>query len=73
MFTLVALAGYLAGAPVVGAVATGFALAAALLNAVFRFCLGCEMYLLIRRVMPAENGRENVTDNRSENKEKVIK
>ena len=30
----------------------GFALAAALLNAVFGFCLGCEMYLLIRRVAP---------------------
>ena len=80
VFTLVALAGYLAGAPVVGAVATGLALAAALLNAVFRFCLGCEMYLLIRRLMPArthvndaaENGRENETDNRPENKEKVI-
>ncbi len=80
MFALVALAGYLAGAPVVGAVATGFALAAALLNAVFRFCLGCEMYLLIRRLLPArthvndaaENGRENETDNRPENKEKVI-
>jgi hypothetical protein len=80
VFALVALAGYLAGASVVGAVATGFALAAALLNAVFRFCLGCEMYLLVRRLAPArthvngavENGRENETDNRFENKEKVI-
>ena len=52
-FALVGLAGYLAGAPLLGAVATGFALAAALLNAVFGFCLGCEMYLLIRRVAPA--------------------
>ena len=49
VFALAGLAGYLAGAPVVGAVATGFALVAALLNAVFGFCLGCEMYLLIRR------------------------
>ena len=48
-FALVALVGFLAGATVVGLVATGFALAAALLNAVFRFCLGCELYLLIRR------------------------
>jgi hypothetical protein len=54
-FTLVGLAGYLAGAPVLGAVATGFALAAALLNAVFGFCLGCELYLLIRRVAPARS------------------
>ncbi len=38
-----------------GAVATGFALAAALLNAVFGFCLGCEMYLLIRRIAPARS------------------
>ncbi len=53
VFALVALTGYLAGAPLLGAVATGFALAAALLNAVFGFCLGCEVYLLIRRVAPA--------------------
>jgi zinc transporter ZupT len=52
-FAVVALVGYLAGAPLVGAIATGFALAAALLNAVFGFCLGCELYLLIRRVAPA--------------------
>ncbi|MGI9155950.1 MAG: DUF4395 domain-containing protein, partial [Marmoricola sp.] len=44
VFAVVALAGYLIGIPVVGAVATGFALTAALLNAVLRFCLGCEMY-----------------------------
>lgn len=49
-FALVGLVAYLAGASVLGAVAVGFALAAALLNAVFGFCLGCEMYLLIRRV-----------------------
>ena len=30
-------------------VATGLALVAALLNAVFGFCLGCEIYLLLRR------------------------
>ena len=30
--------------------ATGFALAAALLNAVFGFCLGCELYLIGARV-----------------------
>ena len=48
-FAVVALGGFLAGAPVVGLVATGFALAAALLNAAFGFCLGCEMYLLLKR------------------------
>jgi hypothetical protein len=49
-FAVVALASFLSGLTVVGLVATGFALAAALLNAVFGFCLGCEMYLLIRRI-----------------------
>lgn len=53
LFAVVGLVGYLAGAPLVGAIATGFALAAALLNAVFGFCLGCELYLLIRRIAPA--------------------
>jgi hypothetical protein len=53
VFAVVGLVGYLSGAVVLGAVATGFALVAALLNAVFGFCLGCEMYLLIRRLGPA--------------------
>ncbi len=54
-FAVVGLTGYLAGVPLLGAVATGFALAAALLNAVFGFCLGCELYLLIRRVAPSRS------------------
>ena len=49
-FTLVALLGFVTGVTLLGQVAIGFALVAALLNAVFRFCLGCEMYLLIKRV-----------------------
>mgnify|MGYP003334705972 CR=1 FL=1 len=48
-FTVVALVGYLAGVTVLGQIAIGFALVAALLNAVFRFCLGCEVYLLLKR------------------------
>ena len=48
-FTLVALVGFTTGAVLLGQVAIGLALVAALLNAVFRFCLGCEMYLLIKR------------------------
>lgn len=48
-FTLVALVGYASGVTLLGQVAVGFALVAALLNAVFRFCLGCELYLLLRR------------------------
>ena len=52
-FAVVGLVGYLSGATLLGAVATGFALTAALLNAVFGFCLGCELYLLGRRILPA--------------------
>ena len=48
-FAVVALVGYLTGAVLVAQVAVGFALVAALLNAVFAFCLGCEVYLLVRR------------------------
>lgn len=55
-FGLVALTGYLTGFTLLGLVATGFALAAAFLNAAFAFCLGCEMFLLIRRVAPARAG-----------------
>jgi len=56
-FTLVALVGFVVGQSVggvtlLGQVAIGFALVAALLNAVFRFCLGCEVYLLIKRFAP---------------------
>jgi Domain of unknown function (DUF4395) len=53
LFAVVGAAGYLLGAPVLGAVATGFALVAALLNAVTGFCLGCELYLIARRALPA--------------------
>ena len=53
VFAVVGLAGFLTGATVLGLVATGFALVAALLNAVFGFCLGCEMYLLIKRLAPS--------------------
>jgi hypothetical protein len=49
VFVGVGLVGFLAGVPTLGLVAAGLALAAALLNAVFGFCLGCEMYLLLRR------------------------
>jgi Domain of unknown function (DUF4395) len=54
-FAVVALAGYLSGASLLGAVATGFALGAAFLNAAFGFCLGCEVYLLVRRVAPGRS------------------
>jgi Domain of unknown function (DUF4395) len=49
-FAALGAIGYLAGAPAVGASATAAALAAAFLNAAFGICLGCEAYLLIRRI-----------------------
>ncbi len=49
-FVVVGTAGYLTGAVALGAVATGLALFAAFLNAAFGLCLGCETYLLFRRL-----------------------
>ncbi|MEI6216821.1 MAG: DUF4395 domain-containing protein [Actinomycetes bacterium] len=49
LFAVAALSGAILSAPVLFAVATSFALAAAFLNAAFNFCLGCELYLLIAR------------------------
>ena len=46
IFAVVALAGSLLSIPALFAVAVGFALFAAFLNAAFNFCLGCEIYLL---------------------------
>jgi hypothetical protein len=60
-FAVIGLVGYLAGAPLVGAIATGFALAAALLNAAFGFCLGCELYLRIRRLAPSRTTPDRTT------------
>jgi hypothetical protein len=49
LFALTALIGGLTGNTTVFLIATGFALAAAFLNAAFGFCLGCQIYLLILR------------------------
>jgi hypothetical protein len=49
-FALVAVLALAAGLTTLGLVAVGMALAAAFLNAAFGLCLGCEMYLLIKRV-----------------------
>ena len=55
VFTVVALVGLTSGATTLAYVATGAALAAALLNATIGFCLGCELYLLGRRALAAPN------------------
>ncbi|WP_131748767.1 DUF4395 domain-containing protein [Frankia sp. Cppng1_Ct_nod] len=41
-------AGFLSGVPALGYVATGLAFVAAFLNAAVSFCLGCQIYLVIR-------------------------
>jgi len=51
VFSAVALVAFVADATVLGQVAVGFALAAATLNAVFGYCLGCELYLVGRRLV----------------------
>ncbi|WP_043263427.1 DUF4395 domain-containing protein [Streptomyces sp. CT34] len=48
-FAILGLAGYALGPQWLGPAATGCALAAAFLNAAFGYCLGCEVYLLLRR------------------------
>jgi hypothetical protein len=50
LFAAVGLIALLAGADLVATIAVGFALAAAFLNAAFNFCLGCEMYLIGKRI-----------------------
>ncbi len=52
VFAVAGVVGYAAGMTLLGVVATAAALVAAFLNGAFGFCLGCEMYLLIRRIRP---------------------
>ena len=56
VFALVGTVGFVTGVDALGVVATAFALFAAFLNAAFSFCLGCEMYLLIKRFTPSPSG-----------------
>lgn len=51
VFAATGLVALLAGATLLGQLAVGLALVAALLNAVFALCLGCELYLLGRRLL----------------------
>lgn len=53
VFAVVAVAGFAAGIPVLGSIATALALAAAFLNAAFGICLGCQLYPLVHRLLPA--------------------
>jgi hypothetical protein len=51
LFAAVGLVALVSGADLIATVAVGFALAAAFLNAAFNFCLGCEMYLIGKRIL----------------------
>ena len=52
-FLAVSTLGYLTGLTALGVVFTAFGLLAAFLNAAFGLCLGCEAYLLLKRIRTA--------------------
>jgi hypothetical protein len=53
VMSIIGVVGYAVGLVPLGLAAAALALMAAFLNAAFGLCLGCEMYVLIRRVWPA--------------------
>ena len=71
VFATGALVALLLDATVTGQVFAGFALAAATLNAVFGFCLGCELYLLGKRLSSRSTTTKSSTTTTTENKEEV--
>jgi hypothetical protein len=56
VISIIGLVGYLAGPRPLGMAAAAAGLVAAVLNGVFGLCLGCEMYLIIRRTWPGLAG-----------------
>ncbi|MGB6511856.1 DUF4395 domain-containing protein [Mycobacterium sp.] len=55
VFAVFGVAGFAAGASLVGVIATAAALVAAFLNAAFGICLGCQLYPLVVRLKPAHS------------------
>lgn len=53
VISVIGVIGYATGTTPLGIAATALALIAAFLNGAFGLCLGCEMYLFIRRIAPA--------------------
>lgn len=53
VISVIGVIGYSTGTTPLGIAASALALIAAFLNGAFGLCLGCEMYLLIRRIVPA--------------------
>jgi hypothetical protein len=56
VMSAIGVVGYASGVTALGIAATALALAAAFLNAAFGYCLGCQMYLTIRRIRPVRHG-----------------
>lgn len=56
-FALAGLVGWFLNLAPLFWIAIGFALVAALLNAIFDFCLGCELYLLGKRLLSRPTAR----------------
>jgi len=55
LISLIGIIGYATGVTALGMAAASAGLLAAFLNGVFGLCLGCEMYLLIRRIWPGRH------------------
>ncbi len=53
IFAAAGAVGFVTGAPLVGVIASAFALTAAFLNAAFGICLGCQIYPLVARLRRA--------------------
>jgi hypothetical protein len=61
VISLIGIIGYGSGVTPLGMAAAAAGLVAAVLNGVFGLCLGCEMYLLIRRTWPARSRQPAAT------------
>lgn len=55
-FSVIGIIGYASSVTPLGMAAVAAGLLAAVLNGIFGICLGCEMYLLIIRMKPAQAG-----------------
>jgi Domain of unknown function (DUF4395) len=54
VISVVGVIGYATGVTALGMAAAAAGLVAAFLNGIFGLCLGCEMYLIIRRIWPGQ-------------------
>jgi hypothetical protein len=58
VFAGIGAAGFAAGVPLIGLIATAAALVAAFLNAAFGICLGCRLYPLVVHLKPSRKTSE---------------